>query len=95
MEAATANAKVTTGTQSATVADLLPKAVEMFGTSTAVKFKDPAGSWVTRTYAEVGEVVRKLSLGLIDLGIGQRNRFGVGHHGFNRDLFAQFGQHAG
>ncbi len=77
MEAAAANAKVTEGTQSATVADLLPKAVEMFGTSTAVKFKDPAGSWVTRTYAEVGEVVRKLSLGLIDLGIEKGDKVSI------------------
>jgi long-chain acyl-CoA synthetase len=57
------------GVHSRTIADLLPKAVERYGPQPAVMYKDDSGSWVTRTYAEVGEIVRRLALGLIDLGV--------------------------
>jgi long-chain acyl-CoA synthetase len=54
---------------STTIADLLPNAAERFGPKPAVMFKDDDGNWVTRTYSEVADTVRNLSLGLIALGI--------------------------
>src|SRR5687768_17160448 len=70
MEAATAPASAApTGTRGETVADLLPRAVESFGSAPAIMFKDDSGSWVQRSYAEVGDTVRELALGLIDLGV--------------------------
>ena len=54
---------------SRTIADLLPIAVGRFGPRSAVMFKDESGTWVTRTYDEVGATVRKLSLGLAALGV--------------------------
>ena len=58
-----------TATGSTTIADLLPLAVKAHGSSPAVSYKDDSGSWVTKSFNEVGETVRNLSLGLIDLGI--------------------------
>jgi long-chain acyl-CoA synthetase len=54
---------------SKTIADLLPNAASRFGPRRAVMFKDEDGNWVTRTYSEVADTVRKLSLGLIALGV--------------------------
>ena len=34
--------------------------------SARVLYKDDSGTWVSKTYTEVGEIVRKLSLGLIE-----------------------------
>jgi long-chain acyl-CoA synthetase len=76
MEAATA-ASETEDTGSTTVADLLPQAVEKFGSGPAIRFKDDTGAWVTRSFAEVGETVRKLSLGLIDLGIDKGDKVSI------------------
>ena len=77
MEAATAAETAPQGTGSTTAADLLPRAVEMFGAGPAIKYKDGSGAWVTRSYAEVGETVRKLSLGLIDLGIEKGDKVSI------------------
>jgi long-chain acyl-CoA synthetase len=56
------------GTKSTTLADLLPRAAELYGDAPAIRFKD-GESWVTRSFAEVSETVRSLALGLIDLGV--------------------------
>jgi long-chain acyl-CoA synthetase len=56
-------------TGSKTIADLLPLAVAAHGAASAVQYKDDSDGWVTRTFDEVGEIVRALSLGLIELGI--------------------------
>ncbi len=77
MEAATATAASRRGTNSDTVADLLPKATEKFGAGPAIKYKDATGTWVTRSFSEVGETVRKLSLGLIDLGIEKGDKVSI------------------
>jgi long-chain acyl-CoA synthetase len=66
---ATAPAELADSTGSKTIADLLPLAAERFADSAAVKYKDDSGQWVTKTFAEVGEIVRQLSLGLIELGV--------------------------
>ena len=75
MEQATAPA--TPGTTSKTVADLLPKAIAEFGTSDAVMYKDESGDWVTKSFVEVGEIVRDLSLGLIDLGVEKGDKVSI------------------
>ena len=63
MEAGT---KQTTGSR--TIADLLPRAAQTFASRTAVKHKVD-GEWRDVTFAEVGDVVTEIALGLIDLGI--------------------------
>jgi long-chain acyl-CoA synthetase len=78
MEAATEVASgnpLTTG--STTAADLLPKAVEKYGDAPAIKFKDGSGTWITRSFADVGETVKRLSLGLIDLGIERGDKVSI------------------
>ena len=61
-----AGAKVTTGSR--TIADLLPRAAEMYADRVALKHKRD-GEWRDVTFAEVGEIVTEIGLGLIDLGI--------------------------
>jgi long-chain acyl-CoA synthetase len=51
-----------------TIADLVPDAADRFGTKPALMFKD-GGEWVTRSFVEVADTVRALSLGLISLGL--------------------------
>ncbi len=78
MEAATAvSTSSGEGTGSSTVADLLPRAVEKYGAGPAIKYKDESGSWVTRSFKEVGETVRRLSLGLVDLGIQKGDKVSI------------------
>jgi long-chain acyl-CoA synthetase len=62
---------------SKTIADLLPIAVERYGPRQAVMFKDEHGNWVTRTYSEVLETVRSLSLGLIELGVEKGDKISI------------------
>jgi long-chain acyl-CoA synthetase len=78
MESATVEKPATqAATGSKTLADLFPAAVEKHGPNRAVLYKDDAGEWVSRTYAEVGEIVRKLSLGLIELGIEKGDKVAI------------------
>jgi len=70
-------AAVTPQTDARTIADLLPVAVADHGPVPAVRSKDATGSWVEKTYDEVGEIVRKLSLGLIDLGIEKGDKVAI------------------
>jgi long-chain acyl-CoA synthetase len=51
-----------------TIADLLPDAVASFGEHVAIRHKQD-GAWLDVTYAELGEIVREIALGLVDLGI--------------------------
>ncbi len=57
------------GTGSKTIADLLPLAARRYGDAPAIMFKDDGGAWVKRSFVEVLETARSLSLGLIDLGV--------------------------
>ncbi len=70
MEAVTANTAAGggVGTGSKTIADLLPMAVERHGAAPAQRHK-VGESWVDISYAELGTIVREISLGLVDLGI--------------------------
>src|SRR3954453_5227605 len=71
MQAATATAEAlpAEGVGSRTIADLLPLAARKHGARRAILYKDDSGEWVSKSFVEVGEIVRSLSLGLIDLGI--------------------------
>jgi len=77
METATVEPGTAQGVGSRTIADLLPAAVERYGSRPAVMFKDESGSWVSRSYEEVGEIVRRLALGLIDLGIAKGDKVAI------------------
>jgi long-chain acyl-CoA synthetase len=76
METATVSEPGTAGA-SRTIADLLPVAVERHGPKPAIRYKDDSGKWVQRTYDELGETVRELSLGLIDLGIEKGDKVSI------------------
>jgi long-chain acyl-CoA synthetase len=69
----------TPGTESGstTIADLMPNAAERFGPRPAVMFKDTDGNWETRTFSEVLETVRSLSLGLIGLGVEKGDKVSI------------------
>jgi long-chain acyl-CoA synthetase len=76
MESATLPAS-SAGVGSETIADLLPKSVAKYGQNRAVMFKDDSGHWVSRSYDEVGETVKKLSLGLMALGIEKGDKVAI------------------
>ncbi|MBX5441617.1 MAG: long-chain fatty acid--CoA ligase [Solirubrobacteraceae bacterium] len=73
MEATTATPA---GTGSRTIADLLPRAVAMFGDRLAVKHRTPDG-WADLTFAEVGGIAREIGLGLLDLGVSPGDRVSI------------------
>ena len=65
------------GTGSSTIADLLPLAAQQYGARDAIKFKDDSGSWVNRSFDDVLEIVRGLSLGLIEMGVGKGDKVAI------------------
>ena len=67
------------GTGSKTIADLLPLAVEKYGDAPAQRFK-VGDDWRDCSYAELGEVVREVALGLIDLGIEPGDKISILAH---------------
>ncbi len=78
MEAGTAEEAATeAATGARTLADLFPAAVAKHGPKRAVLYKDDGGKWVSKTYSEVGKIVRDLSLGLIDLGIEKGDKVAI------------------
>jgi long-chain acyl-CoA synthetase len=70
----TTDSILTTG--STTIADLLPRAVELFGDRVAQKHKLD-GEWRDVTFAELGEIVSEIGRGLIDLGIVPGERVSI------------------
>src|SRR5918998_408174 len=78
MEAVTAGAKAA-GTGSKTIADLLPLAVERFGDSVAQRFK-VGDEWKDVSYAELGETVKEVALGLVDLRIEPGDKISILAH---------------
>ncbi|MBA2522038.1 MAG: long-chain fatty acid--CoA ligase [Solirubrobacterales bacterium] len=48
-----------------------------YGDRTAVTFKDGSGEWVERSFVEVGEAVRSLSLGLVDIGVERGDKVSI------------------
>src|SRR6476660_7047890 len=64
------------GTKSATLADLLPLSAKLYGSAPAVRFKQDE-KWVDRSFDQVQETVRSLSLGLIDLGVAKGDKVSI------------------
>ncbi len=79
MEAVTAGAARAGGTGSKTIADLLPLAVEKYGDAPAQRHK-VGDEWVDASYAELGEAVREIALGLVDLGIQPGDKVAILAH---------------
>src|SRR3954451_7098471 len=70
MEAGTAPQQTTA---SKTIADLLPKAAELYGDKVAERYKVD-GAWRDISFREVWQAAREIALGLIDLGIQPGDR---------------------
>jgi long-chain acyl-CoA synthetase len=64
------------GTHSKTIADLLPRAAEIYGSKVAVKYKE-GDQWVSRSFDEVRETVRPLAMGLVELGVEKGDRVSI------------------
>ena len=73
MEAGTTPAQ---GTGSMTIADLCARAAEQFGDQVAIKHKVD-GAWRDVTFAQVGEIVAEIGLGLIALGLQPGERVAI------------------
>jgi long-chain acyl-CoA synthetase len=56
-----------------TISRAAARAAERFGDETAVKYKHD-GEWVERSFADVGEIVDELALGLVGLGVEPGDR---------------------
>jgi long-chain acyl-CoA synthetase len=64
------------GTNSTTLADLLPRAAQLYGSAPAIQYNKD-GAWVKRSFVEVEETVRALALGLIDLGVEKGDKVSI------------------
>src|SRR3954471_2271968 len=64
-------------TNSKTCADLMPLAAERHADLSAITYKDDSGEWASKTYREVGDIVRALALGLIELGIEKGDKVSI------------------
>ncbi len=64
------------GTHSKTLADLLVRSAELYGSRPAVRFKE-GGAWVDRSFQQVLDIVKPLSLGLVALGIEKGDRVSI------------------
>jgi long-chain acyl-CoA synthetase len=71
MQAGTTTVAQTTGSK--TIADLMGRAAERYGERVAARRKVD-GAWQDIGYAQVGDAVREIGLGLIDLGIQPGDR---------------------
>jgi long-chain acyl-CoA synthetase len=78
MEAVTAGAAAT-GTGSKTIADLLPLAARKYADSPAQRYK-VGDEWVDISYAELGEAVKEVALGLIGLGVEPGDKVSILAH---------------
>jgi long-chain acyl-CoA synthetase len=90
MEAVTAGADSAQGTGSKTIADLLPLAASKYADSPAMRFK--AGEeWKDISYAQLGETIKEVALGLIDLGIQPGDKVSILAHTRPEWTYACFG----
>jgi long-chain acyl-CoA synthetase len=77
-------------TGSKTMADLLRLAAEQYAAQTAIKHK-VGDEWREVSYAELGEAVREIALGLVDLGIQKGERVSILSHTRPEWTYANFG----
>jgi long-chain acyl-CoA synthetase len=64
------------GTNSTTLADLLPLSARLYGDAPAITFND-GGEWVKRSFREVEDTVRSLALGLVELGVVKGDKVSI------------------
>jgi long-chain acyl-CoA synthetase len=64
------------GTNSKTIADLLPKAAAQYRSNVAVRYKEGDG-WISKSFDEVLEIVRPLAFGLVTLGVEKGDRVAI------------------
>jgi len=64
------------GTHSQTIADLLPKAADLYGAKVAIRYKE-GEQWISKTFEEVREIVRPLAFGLVTLGVEKGDRVSI------------------
>jgi long-chain acyl-CoA synthetase len=64
------------GTQSKTLADLLPRSAERYGSHPAVRYKE-GDAWVDRSFQQVLDIVKPLALGLVALGVEKGDRVSI------------------
>jgi long-chain acyl-CoA synthetase len=64
------------GTKSATLADLLPRAAQLYGSAPAIRYRE-GGDWVSRSFEQVRDTVRELALGLAEIGIGKGDKVAI------------------
>src|SRR5215213_5556583 len=64
------------GTNSKTIADLLPKAAAQYGSNVAVRYKE-GDRWIGKSFDEVVEIVRPLAFGLVTLGVEKGDRVSI------------------
>src|SRR4051812_36710512 len=64
------------GTGSTTIADMLALAAERYGDRVAIKHK-VSGEWHDVSFAEVGEIVQEIGLGLLALGLQPGERVSI------------------
>jgi long-chain acyl-CoA synthetase len=79
MEAVTAGAGAAAGTGSKTIADLLPLAVQKYGDAPAQRYKS-GEEWKDISYAELGQAVKEVALGLVDLGLEAQDKVSILAH---------------
>jgi long-chain acyl-CoA synthetase len=58
------------------LADLLPLSAKLYGDAPAIRLKQ-GEQWVDRSFGQVQETVRSLSLGLIDLGVAKGDKVSI------------------
>src|SRR5437588_1429322 len=78
------------GTGSRTIADQLPAAAANHATKPALRHK-VGDDWRDISYAELGDAVREIALGLVDLGIEPRDRVAILSHSRPEWTMANFG----
>src|SRR5918912_4185369 len=89
MEAGTVSAAdASTGSQ--TIADIVKLAAERAPDSPALKHK-VGDEWRDISYGELGEAVREIALGLVDLGVEPRDRIAILSHTRPEWTLANFG----
>src|SRR3954463_14531051 len=90
MEVGTAVSALEAGTGSKTMAAQLPAAAAKHAAKPALRHK-VGDEWRDISYEELGEIVREISLGLVDLGIEPRDRVSILSHTRPEWTFADYG----